>query len=146
MVAVWRTWRPLELLDYQERFNKVPTKDEHINWAKHDRNFWTSIDLDDTPFTDWAVTGMFYESLHLVEAFLDTKGCHSGKHSERNRNMSLYVSELGPILADYGKLRQDSQTCRYDCSQIHTASEARQFIPIVDNIRNHISSLISCNP
>ncbi|GAI56160.1 unnamed protein product, partial [marine sediment metagenome] len=40
----------------------MPKKEEHISWASHDRNFWTSLDLDSSPFTDWAVTGMFYES------------------------------------------------------------------------------------
>ena len=120
----------------------MPKKEEHIDWAKHDRNFWTSIDLDNTPFTDWAVTGMFYESLHWVEAFLDTKGYHSGKHPERLRNMLLYDSDLGTIQADYNDLKQDSETCRYQCSDIHTAEEARQFIPLVDHIKDHISRLL----
>ncbi len=120
----------------------MPKKEEHIDWAKHDRNFWTSIDLDNTPFTDWAVTGMFYESLHWVEAFLDTKGYHSGGHPERLRNIRLFASDLATIQADYSTLKQDSETCRYECSEIHTAEEARQFIPFVDNIKDHISQFI----
>ena len=120
----------------------MPRKDEHIDWAGHDRNFWSSIDLDNTPFTDWAVTGMFYESLHWVEAFLDTKGYHSGGHPQREKNMLLFESELRAIHTDYGKLKQDSETCRYECSQIHTAQEVRQFIPLVDNIKSHISQLL----
>lgn len=119
----------------------MPKKEEHLDWATHDRNFWTSIDLDNTPFTDWAVTGMFYESLHWVEAFLDTKGYHSGKHGHRNRNMLLYASDLGAIKADYEELKQDSETGRYDCSK-HTANEVRQLIHLVDNIKSHISTLL----
>ncbi len=119
----------------------MPKKEEHIDWAKHDRNFWTSIDLDNTPFTDWVVTGMFYESLHWVEAFLDTKGYRSGGHPDRLRNMLLFISDLGTIQADYNKLKQDSETGRYDCNR-HTAEEARQFIPFVDNIKDHISQLL----
>jgi hypothetical protein len=120
----------------------MPEKDEHINWATHDRNFWTSIDLDNTPFTDWAVTGMFYESLHWVEAFLDTKGYHSGGHRDRLKNMVLFTSDLATIQADYNKLKQDSETCRYQCRAIHTAVEARQFIPFVDHVKNHISQFL----
>ncbi len=119
----------------------MPKKDEHIDWANHDRNFWTSIDLDNTPFTDWAVTGMFYESLHWVEAFLYTKRCRSGDHKQRNQNMLLYASDLGAIQADYNKLKQDSETGRYDCYK-HTAAEARQLIPLVDNIKGHICQLL----
>ena len=120
----------------------MPKKDEHINWATHDRNFWKSIDLDNTPFTDWAVTGMFYESLHWVEAFLATKHYHSGKHRDRLRNMAQFASDLETVQADYNTLKQDSQNCRYDCSAIHTAQEARQFIPLVDHIKNHVSQLL----
>ncbi len=119
----------------------MPQKDEHVNWATHDRNFWTSINLDSSPFTDWAVTGMFYESLHWVEAFLDTKGLNSRDHRKRLQNMVLYNSDLGAIQADYGKLKQDSETGRYECHS-HTAEEARQLIPLVDHIKDHISRLL----
>jgi len=120
----------------------MPKKEEHIDWAKHNRNFWTSIDLDNTPFTDWAVTGMFYESVHWVEAFLDIKGRHSGSHADRLRSMVLYASDLQAIQSAYNQIRQDSESCRYECSVIHTAGEVRQFIPLVDNIKNHISALV----
>ena len=120
----------------------MPQKDEPLNWAIHDRDFWASIDLDTSPYTDWAPTGMFYEALHWVEAFLDTKGYHSGDHKQRNQNMLLYASDLGTIQADYNKLKQDSETCRYECSEIHTAEEARQFVPLTDNIKSHISQLL----
>jgi len=120
----------------------MPNKDEHVDWATHDRNFWTSIDLDNSSFTDWAVTGMFYESVHWIEAFLGTKGYHSGKHYDRLQNMVRYPSDLGTIQAEFNKLKQDSEDCRYKCSRIHTATEARQFIPLVDKIKNHISQLI----
>ncbi len=119
----------------------MPQKDEHINWATHNRDFWTSIDLENTPFRDWAVTGIFYEAMHWVEAFLASKGYHSGNHPERTRNMRLYKSDFKPIQTDYDTLKQDSETARYDCYK-HTAKEARQLIPLVDNIKGHIYQLL----
>jgi len=120
----------------------MPQKDEHLNWATHNRGFWTSIDLDNTPFADWAVTGMFYESLHWVETFLSTKGHQYRKHYQREQAMRLlYPSDLGAIEADYTKLKQDSEAARYDCYK-HTAEEARQLIPLVDRIKDHISHLL----
>ena len=56
--------------------------------------------------------------------------------------MVLYASDLGMIQADYNKLKQDSETGRYECSDIHTAEEARQFILLVDHIKDHISPLL----
>ncbi len=120
----------------------MPQKDEHVNWAIHDREFWTNIDLDNSPYTDWAPTGMFYESLHWVEAFLATKGHQYRKHYQREQAMRLlYPSDLGAIEADYSKLKQDSEAARYDCFK-HTANEIQQLIPLVDNIKNHISHLL----
>lgn len=120
----------------------MPKKDEHVNWAIHDRDFWTSIDLDNNPYTDWAVTGMFYEAVHWVEAFLATKPYHSGDHKKRERAMlSLYPSDLAAITADFKDLKKDSETARYECYR-HTAKEARQLIPLVDRIRDHISRLL----
>jgi len=119
----------------------MPNKDAHVNWAIHDRDFWTSIDLDSSPFTDWAPTGMFYESVHWVEAFLATKGHHCKRHRQRERTMRLYPSELGVIQVDFGLLKKDSENARYECYK-HTAEEVRQLIPLVDHIKDHISHLL----
>jgi len=120
----------------------MPRKDEHVNWAIHDRDFWTSIDLDTSPYTDWAPIGMFYEALHWVEAFLATKGHHYHEHKQRKWAMRrLYASELGTIEADYSKLKQDSETARYDCYK-HTPKEIRQLIPFIDTIKKHVSALL----
>ncbi len=119
----------------------MPQKDEHVNWATHDRDFWTSIDLANSPFIDWALTGMFYESVHWVEAFLAMKGHHSITHGQRSWNMNLYPADLGLIQTDYGILKQDSETARYNCYK-HTSNEVRQLIPLVDTIKSHISQLL----
>ncbi len=119
----------------------MPTKDEHVNWATHDRYFWTSIDLDNTPLTDWAITGMFYESVHWVEAFFATKSHHSTAHDKRKTDMVSYKSELRPIWNNYIKLETDSRNARYECHK-YTAEQARQLIPLVDHIKDHISLLL----
>jgi len=119
----------------------MPKKEAHIDWARHDRGFWTSIDLDRTLFTDWVVTGMFYESVHWVEAFLATKSRHSRAHADRKTNIVSYKSELHPMWRDYIKLETDSRNARYNCYK-HTANEIRQLIPLVDNINGHISRLL----
>lgn len=120
----------------------MPKEGEHVNWARHDRNFWESIDLDTSPYTDWALTGMFYESLHWVESFLAKKGRQGGDHKGRRGFMlSLYSSDLRVIYDDYDTLKQVSETVRYDCYK-HTANQIRQLIPLVDHIKDHISLLL----
>lgn len=119
----------------------MPAKDEHIKWATHNRDFWTSIDLDNTPFIDWVVTGMFYESVHWVEAFLATKNHHSSKHSERKANLAS-ESELRPVWKDYTQLERDSRNARYLCYQYTAGQVRRDLIPRVEHIKNHISQLL----
>lgn len=120
----------------------MPQKDEHVTWAIHDRDFWTSIDLDSSPYTDWAPTGMFYEPLHWVEAFLATKGHHYREHKQRKWAMRrVYRSDLVTIEADYSKLKKISENARYECYE-YTATQIRQLIPLVDNIKSYISQLI----
>ena len=122
----------------------MPSKTEHVDWAKHNEEFWQSFDLDTTPFRDWVVTGLFYEMAHWVEAFLATKGHQSHTHGQRSTAMQKYrnPSELGPILVDYGILKQDSENARYEC-YTHTKDQVTQeLIPLASNIRKHISSLL----
>ena len=120
----------------------MPQKDEHINWATHNRCFWTSIDLDNTPFIDWAVTGIFYESVHWVEALLATKNHHSSTHTERKTNIVSYELELRPIWEDYIQLERDSRNARHLCYQHTTEQVRRDLIPRVDRIKGHISHLL----
>ena len=119
----------------------MPQKEDHVNWAGHDRDFWTSIDVNSSPFVDWAVSGMFYEATHWVEAFLATYNHHSGTHGERARNMRTFRSSLRAIQTDYDVLKQDSETARYDCYR-HNANEARQLTPLVENIKRHLMPLL----
>ena len=50
----------------------MANKDEHLSQALHNRDFWSSFDLDTAAFNDWVVTGIFYEGVHWVEAYLAT--------------------------------------------------------------------------
>lgn len=121
----------------------MPSKGEHTNWARHNEAFWNSFDLDTSPFIDWVVTGIFYEAVHWVEAFLATKGRHSGSHKERSSTMHRYAQELAPIQTGYDTLALDSRAARYLC-RMHTSQEVSQdLIPLVTNVRNHISSLVT---
>ena len=121
----------------------MPSKGEHIDWTQHNEAFWNSFALDASPFIDWVVTGIFYEAVHWVEAFLATKGRHSGSHKERSTAMHRFAQELAPIQTDYDTLKLDSMAARYSC-HMHTSQEVTQDLtPLVTSVRNHISSLVT---
>lgn len=119
----------------------MPSKDKHVTQADHDRVFWNGFDLDSTPFQDWVVTGIFYEGVHWVEAFLATSGNHSVDHKERMFVVS-HNKRLAPIAVGLELLKHESENARYQCYK-HTAIDIQQdLIPSIDKIRNHIQSIL----
>jgi len=57
----------------------------HNEHCHHNLTFLSSFFLKN--FNDWAITVMFYTSVHMVEAVLDTtQSVHSQNHKERTIN------------------------------------------------------------
>lgn len=120
----------------------MPTKDEHLDQAEHNRKFWEEYDFDSTPFLDWVVTGIFYEGIHWVEAFLATVEYHPDNHGQRSHAMQRHKAKVGAVATDLEILKQESENARYRCYR-HTADDVRQdLVPIADTIKNHVQSII----
>ena len=121
----------------------MPSKEEHINQAEHNRKFWNSYDLDSTPFLDWVVTGIFYEGIHWVEAFLATLGHNSATHQQQLRAVSQpSAAPVAPISADLVALKYESENARYGCYK-HSADDVRNdLIPTINKIRDHVHSIL----
>ena len=119
----------------------MPSKEEHIVKARHDRQFWSSYDLDQTPFKDWVVSGIFYEAVHWVEAFLATKGDHPNTHAQRSHAMQRY-DDLDPVIIDYAVLKTESENARYNCYN-HSSDDIRNdLVPTLGNIESYVQTLL----
>ena len=119
----------------------MPIKDKHIEQAQHNRDFWRSLGLSSTPYPDWVVTGIFYEGVHWVEAFLETRGYHSDNHRTRLATMRM-LTEICTITIDLETLKQDSENARYMCYKHSAADISNDLVPIVDKIKHHIQGLL----
>ena len=119
----------------------MPAKDAHIAQAEHDRSFWGSFELSSTPFLDWVITGIFYEGVHWVESFLETRGEHSDNHRQRLVAMRRNA-EVRPITADLEILKQESENARYRCYQYTASDITSDLIPTVDRIKSHIQGIL----
>lgn len=87
----------------------MPYRDKYANWSIYDRDFGTNMGLDTSHYTDSALTGMFYDALHRIAAFLATKGHHYREHKQRKwATRRLFPSDLGTIEVDCSKLKQES--------------------------------------
>lgn len=119
------------------------SSDDHLSKAKHNEEFYSSLDLDTTSFLDWAVNGIFYSALHYVDSYFALSGDHPGDHGERFRLIRTN-SRLGQnfFINLYRPLKDDSEEGRYDV-RIFTPDEVRNdIIPLLEAIKQHLKHYI----
>ncbi len=90
----------------------MPNSDQHYRKAIRNLEFYESIS---GTYSDWAMTGLFYTALHLVDSYLATKttdGLHPENHNHRDDCVSK-VSELRPIYPHYRALQDFEHRARY---------------------------------
>lgn len=92
----------------------MPSQTRHV--AKARENERLSETLQDTPFTDWSVTTMFYSALHWVDAWLAAQPvpAHPQSHVQRNQfvNQSAFLRQQR---RNYRELQDRSLDARYEC-------------------------------
>ena len=88
----------------------MPTKQEHLDQANHNEQFYGSFNRAD--YKDWAVTVLFYIALQYIDAFLATKGIHPGKHDTRDNSIQR-ISEIRSLWPHYRFMKDHSRTARY---------------------------------
>ncbi len=120
----------------------MPSKDDHVTQAEHNRSFWSSYDLVSTDFIDWVVTGLFYESIHWVEAYLDLHSEHSGGHPDRLRSFRRHRTDIGTIRSDYEFLKTESENARYTCYKHEATDVENDMIPVLESIKTTIQAFI----
>jgi hypothetical protein len=87
----------------------MPTSKQHIQKSKHNEKFYEHVKYD---YQDWAITGLFYAALHLVEAYLELKGIKVENHRER-ANCVAIIKELKIFYHGYKSLYDYSVNARY---------------------------------
>ena len=119
----------------------MPSKNQHLQKARHDEEFVQFLDSTAVKFTDWAATGLFYAALHYVEAYFATRGTHSPDH--RARDSSVYRDKrLRQIYNDYNELKNFSINARYYIIPIATDELRLNLAPRLAAIRECVLSLV----
>lgn len=114
---------------------------EHIEKAEHNEAFCLSI--EETPYLDWVVTGIFYSALHYTESYLAIKGEHPNNHPIRNN-----IIEDDPNLGwrfyvkMYKPLRDDSYEARYKIRTFAPEEVHNDIIPLLEAIKNHLKKFV----
>lgn len=87
----------------------MPTAKQHYHKATYNEKFFEDIKNN---YPDWAITGIFYAAVHLMEAFLAAKGIYVEDHKERAKFIGV-LKELKPLFQHYRALYDYSVNARY---------------------------------
>lgn len=92
----------------------MPPATFHVNKAERNEQFYSSQNLVNSPFNEWAVVVLFYVAVHYVDAVLDRYlSCHPGNHQERNIELAKSF-QISPIASMYLNLYDRSRDARYN--------------------------------
>ncbi len=117
----------------------MPNTAEHINQAQHNEAFFNSMDqMDQSVYSDWAMTVLFYTALHYVDALLAQHGILGpGGHDVRDNHVARQ-SELRPISHLYFRLKSRSRNARYYCRRFNQAEIQRAQNQDLEGIKTHL--------
>ena len=125
----------------------MPGRAAHIAKAESNERFCDSL----TPapassaeqYHDWVVTGLFYSTLHYVDAYLDTGlGFHPESHFQR-RGLVATVQQLRPLEELYTTLYLVSLEARYGVSTFTGAEVLDVRANYFNPLRNRLRALLS---
>ena len=120
----------------------MPTRKDHIAKARHNEQFFSSFNIDTTPFLDWVVNGVFYSATHYLDSYFANRGEHPPTHKIRN-DLIWNEPELGRSFFHlYRPLKDDSEEGRYNM-RIFTPDEIRWYIiPLLNKIKAHLKRYV----
>jgi hypothetical protein len=99
----------------------MPTRDQHLRKAQHNERFFTSFDINLTPYLDWVITGIFYAALHYIRAlaakYRFTNISSYGDMDRLFNRLSVFRNNA-TIYSDYRQLKDDSRVARYEMDQL----------------------------
>jgi hypothetical protein len=128
----------------------MPSYSEHKDKADHNREFLTSLSIDNHP--DWVAVVAFYTALHLIERLSSCESLHHGSHPPRGKYLARHCKH-SVIRHHYQALYDAAHVARYGTQNqfkrsFHSSSIKSELIDInlnaVDKyIDNHFHAMNS---
>jgi hypothetical protein len=116
----------------------MSTQKDHIDKARHNEQFFSSLDIETTSFLDWVVTGIFYSALQYLDSYLANHGEHPDKHFDRI-NLIWAKPDLGrSFFRLYRPLEDDSRDGRYRMRTFTPDEVRNDIIPLLEGIKRHL--------
>jgi hypothetical protein len=120
----------------------MPALQDHLKQAVHNENFYSSFNLNKTPYLDWVVTGIFYSALHYVDSYFATQNKHPLNHSERNHFIS-HDQNLGRnFYTNYRGLKDDSNRARYNMRTFTSTEINNDIVPVLKSLKQFLNQYV----
>lgn len=114
----------------------MPDRAEHLAKATANRRFLQRI-VEQRLAPDWAVTVLFYQAMHAVEAWFANRSVHHLNHVRRNQAVFDHLRE---IATPYRKLHDLSRIARYSKDGLVTWADYEDSVIAFAEIESHIES------
>lgn len=115
-------------------------KDKHLSKAKHNEDFFRSLDILRTRFPDWAVVGIFYAAMHYYESYFAGFNKHARSHDIYD-DWILNDTNIEKTYEDYRELKQCRWYASYWNRNFSAQEIQRSILPKLQNIKALIFNL-----
>lgn len=118
----------------------MPQKEEHLKKALHNEGFLAYIASDLTQFLDWKIIGIFYTTVHYIEAFLATKLEHPVSSGQRQTCTQRYLDTQ--VYLKYRLLETNCVDARYYIETFSQSKIQSEIEPAFNFIKEHILGIM----
>ena len=118
----------------------MPQKEEHLKKARHNEEFLDYIASDLTQFLDWKIIGIFYTTVHYIEAFLATKLVHPTSSGQRQTFTGKYLD--AQVYKKYRLLETNCVEARYYNKTFSQSKFQSEMEPAFNFIKEHILGIM----
>ena len=113
----------------------MPLDERLLERARHNERFLDTLDLDTTPYLDWAVTIAFYAALRYVDAFFYP----AEPHDHRERLTWVQTNpRTRPIYDSYVELYRQSRNARYELTEFTPERVRSLVVNSLGRVRAHM--------
>jgi hypothetical protein len=123
----------------------VASQTQHTEKADRNANFAVALDLSKQVNVEWAMTSLFYSSLHYVEAYCARVGFPDSVHNTHGKRDTLVGRDavLRTIRNEYTDLKNFGLEARYECRAIPAKKVTDEAIPALNTIKSHIRQALA---
>jgi hypothetical protein len=115
----------------------VPSRNQHLQIAHENEQFFGGLDLSTGPARGWASTAAFYCAIHYLEAFFSTLARHSADHRTRDNNMVQHTETMS-VYDQFCELKNISTRARYYGRYPSSAEFSQQVLTALNAVRTEM--------